>query len=286
MEELGYAEGVDAVYDASMPSGPALEIARSTQNGNLVEDPDWHTTGYNGSGVNVAVVEGERMWNANPYLAVTGTRDTSRAFKDHPTAVGGMIASTHGTVRGLAPGATMYSANGDDYATIAALEAAMDWAVAAPRQRDVMNHSFYADCGASTSLTTIDRHMDYLVRNLFKTAVVASGNFNDTTCGGNPVISVNAPGKGFNALTVGAFDDKNTPGWSDDTMAMNGAAVVWSQYNHDGRYKPEIAASGVAINSTTRTAPYTGDTGSGTSYASPMVAATAANIIDANPDLV
>ncbi len=108
---------------------------------------------------------------------------------------------------------------------------------------------------------------------------VAAGNFKGTLECGAPSISVNSPGKGFNTMTVGAYYDNNTLGWSDDTMES------WSQYNDLGRQKPEIAASGGGIYSTTRTSPYFGDTGSATSYATPMISAVAADMIDAQPSL-
>ncbi len=103
VEELGFAEGVDAVYDASMPGGPALEIARSTQNADLVEKPG----GAHGRLQRQRGERGGRRGGADverqPVPAVTGTRDTSRAFKDHPTAVGGMVASNHRPCAGWRP---------------------------------------------------------------------------------------------------------------------------------------------------------------------------------------
>ncbi len=80
-------------------------------------------------------------------------------------------------------------------------------------------------------------------------------------------------------MSVGAYYDSNTLGWSDDSME------TYSQYNNSGMQKPEIAASGGGINSTTRTDPWTGDTGSGTSYATPMISAVAADMIDADINL-
>jgi hypothetical protein len=235
--------------------------------------------GYNGSGVNVAIVEGGRVFAGNPYLTVSGVRDNTRQPQDHSTGVAGIVASTHSTVRGLAPGAAIYSANGDDYATIAALEAAMDWG---STNATVLNHSFWADdCGAYSGLRTIDRHLDYLVRYLYDFATVASGNFNLGGCVDPTTASpyVTSPGKAYNALTVGNFNDGNSISWSGDAMMGD------SQYNHDSRFKPELAASGTTINSTTRSDPWVGGIGWGTSYASPMVAALGADMIQAQSAL-
>ncbi|MEZ4768417.1 MAG: S8 family serine peptidase [Caldilineales bacterium] len=262
---------IDAVYDASLPGGPVLDVARPTQN--MLPVADWG--GYTGDGVNVAVVEGERASDNNPYLTVVETRDTTRTRKWHPTMVSGIIASTHTTDRGLARDADMYSANGDDYTTVAALEAAMDWGSS---RAVVLNNSFWAvNCGDTSTLQNIDRHMDYLVRYGYDLATVASGNFRPNGCGGTTNY-VNSPSKGYNALTVGNFDDGNTVSWTGD--AMNSS----SQYNVDGVYKPELAASGTNITSLSEASPWT-STGSGTSFASPMVAALAADMIEADSGL-
>ncbi len=176
----------------------------------------------------------------------------------------------------LARDADMYSANGDDYVTIAALEAAMDWG---SNRAGILNNSFWADnCGATSTLGNIDRHMDYLVRYNYDLAVVASGNFRQGGCGGSGSSYVTSPSKGYNALTVGNFDDGNSVGWTGD--AMNGT----SQYNVDGIYKPELTASGTNITSLSEASPWI-STGSGTSFSSPMVAALAADMTQADPGL-
>jgi hypothetical protein len=274
LEDLARQPEIDKIYDASLPGGPLLDIARPTQNADLLET--WGN--YTGSGINVGIVEGERASNVNPYLNIVQTRDTGRSIKSHPTAVSGMVASFHSTIRGIANAANLYSANGDDYTTIAALEAAMDWATS---RVSIMNNSFWAaECGLNDVIQTIDRHMDYLVRYNYDLAVVAAGNFAVVSCDGtNPAPYVSSPSKGYNALTVGNYQDHNTLDWSDDDMRPS------SSYNTSGRWKPEVAASGSDINSTITSSPWTGPTGSGTSYSSPMVSGLAANIQQAAPGL-
>lgn len=65
LTQLQRAAGVDALYPVNNQSGPAMGIARPTQNADLVET----FGGYTGNNVNVAVVEGERAATNNPYLA-------------------------------------------------------------------------------------------------------------------------------------------------------------------------------------------------------------------------
>jgi hypothetical protein len=86
------------------------------------------------------------------------------------------------------------------------------------------------------------------------------------------------PGKGYNVLTVGDYDDYNNVGWTGDAMSPQ------SSYGDPGHAKPEVAAIGSDIVST-RPGGTSGPVGSGTSYASPMVAALAADLIGANASL-
>ena len=117
--------------------------------------------------------------------------------------------------------------------------------------------------------------MDYIVRYNYDLAVVASGNFRPSGCGTN-TDWVTSPGKGYNVLTVGNYRDNGSVSWSDDTMNST------SQYNETGRYKPEMAASGTNITGLSTSSPWYGTTGTGTSFASPMVAAAAADMIEAD----
>lgn len=83
-EELAFLPEIDAIYDVPNIAGPLLSTARPTQNADLI-----NSVGYTGTGVSVAVVEGERIYTANPYLSVAGAFDVSQPTADHPTAVGG-----------------------------------------------------------------------------------------------------------------------------------------------------------------------------------------------------
>lgn len=117
--------------------------------------------------------------------------------------------------------------------------------------------------------------------------VIAAGN------SGPGVETVGTPGITKGALTVGAYDDKNTPGHDDDTMAFFSSRGPTTR---DGLVKPDIAAPGVnmvsllAPNSelqdadVTKLPPYYCLL-SGTSMATPATAGCAALVMQANPDL-
>jgi len=144
LEQLARHSGVVAIYETNLAGGPSLNVARVTQTGDHVEV----IGDYTGAGVNIAVVEGERVNGGHADLTVVSTRLTDQPVMDHPTHVGGIIASTNILTRGLASGANIYSANGIGYGVSgsgAALSEAMDWAA---NNTTILNHSFWMqDCG-------------------------------------------------------------------------------------------------------------------------------------------
>lgn len=80
---------------------------------------------------------------------------------------------------------------------------------------------------------------------------------------------VSSPGLGFNVLTVGGIDDVNTAHWSGDERY---ACSSFEEYTHTE--KPELSAPAVSITSTNLDGGWTTETG--TSFAAPAVAGTAA----------
>jgi subtilisin family serine protease len=80
-----------------------------------------------------------------------------------------------------------------------------------------------------------------------------------------------APGDGMDVITVGAVDSAGTiAGFSSDGPTA------------DGRVKPEVLAFGVGNTVMNPAGGY--GSGSGTSFATPLVAAAAALIVEAHPD--
>ncbi len=276
VEALAFLPELDAIYLVPDHAGPTLANARPTQNADLI-----NTAGYIGTGVNVAVAEGERAFFANPNLTLAGSYDGSQSYANHPTAVAGIIKSSHATQRGLASGATVYSANGS-YSDWGVMSAALDWA---RTQATVINNSWYWDSPDSAVFWGADRRLDYYVRYNYDFVAVASGNFGNG-CGSNFSSYVVSPAKGYNVMSVGNYEDHQTRTWTGDTMS------VCSSFGNPGsdtasptHAKPEVVAVGSTISSTTTSSPWIGSVGSGTSYASPMVAALAADLIHADSSL-
>jgi hypothetical protein len=259
--------------DVSMIYGPneyadIMNAAKPTHKADLIDDV-W---GIDGNGVDLGILEDSRIEFNNPYLNSGTTRVPGDSNVDqHATATGGMVASQNATYQGIAQGVSLYSANATDY-TDPNLSAAIDWA-ASTQNLDVINNSWGS--GAGTGLNVHARHLDYVVRNLWSTVTVSAGN------DGTSSEYVGNPGRAYNVITVGAFDDNGTVTWDDDFMASYSS---WRDPS-TGVDKPEVAASGSWITSTTDASPWIGIVGSGTSYSAPMVAGEAALMMEANSTL-
>jgi len=275
-----FAERADVqrVYDADNRNEDYMDVARPSINAHWVEN----VYGFNGAGSRIAIVEDSRVDFDNNCLANNlGTRVPNDGNVDqHATATAGMAASNNATVRGIAAGAGIYSANGTTYSD-ANMSAAMD---AAAANTHISNNSWGPNCGgADGSMNVHARHADYIVRYLWDTVVAAAGN-NGGCTGGEFVGGVAA---GYNVIAVGNYDDNGTTDSTDNSM--NGSSSYLDPTSpHSDREKPEVAAPGTNITSLLMANPGscpTGNVGSGTSYASPMVAGVAAQLMQANTSL-
>ena len=269
--------GLEGEWRTSMSSAGATVSANWTSG-----------SGDQGNGVRVAVVEydnvsatGDLAGQVVASYSTTGSRPTSI----HPTWVAGAVASRSSTYAGVAPGADIVSASTGGYSpslsTDRAIIAAADWAVSPTGgDSDVVNVSLGQD--TATGAEEGRRYFDSIGWEDGRLVVAASGNF--STFGNWDVVS---PGTGYNVLTVGGVNDRNTAGRGDDVAwyvpASDGANYrdrTDASWNPHGDYnKPNLSAPAVSV----RTA--NGIYGDGTSIASPIVAGIAAQLIARAPSL-
>ena len=249
---------VETVYEAKVYAN-LLNIVRPVVRADLL-----HAANITGTGIELGQVEVNGGTAAgNPYLPGV-TPDTGFSCLDpHATGVAGIIVSTHATHKGIAPAASLYAAGGCSGAEQAVKDAsdrALNWGAL------TLNASLGANSG--TAPTTLDRFYDAAVRGRRRSIVVAAGNEAGTCNSGNG--RVTTPARAYNIITVGNYDDRNTLGWRDDVMSSCSSFVDPTSTNGD-REKPEVSAPGTSILSTTNASPWTGNIGSGTSYAAPVV---------------
>lgn len=255
--------------------GLEMATARPASKANIVE-----ARGFTGSGVVAAVVEGDSIAFANPYIVdgTCGPTASCPSIAEHATAVGGILASNSTSARGTAPGigASLLSANGSGW-DLSHHQAATTWALG--QNAEVLNNSYYLETDGV--MHNSDRWMDYIVRSYADLEVKSAGNR------GEGDAHVTSPGLGYNTLTVGAANDNNTLTWDDDTMAAFSSYVEPAN-----REKPEVTAIGCAdypgpngIITTGMASPWIYDQGCGTSYAAPIVAGGGALLMQRAPAL-
>lgn len=241
---------------------PALSSAAPTVKANVV----WGR-GKTGTGIKVAIVEvpesgtSSRVEFSNPYLLDGSSYRPDLPVSSHATQVAGIVASTHSTYKGISYGVpALLSANantGYDSSIVPATE----WAIT--QGANVLSCSL----GRNTSreLDSLAQYYDHVVWSNHLTVVAAAGNDG----------IVESPGLAYNVIAVGAFDDRDTPIWTDDAMLGN------SGYNdpisQGDREKPEVAAVGAGMISTSTASPWVGYCNDfGTSFATPVVSGEAA----------
>ncbi len=249
-------------------------------------------SGDQGSGVRVGIVEYHNVRNSGDLagqvvesFSTTGRLAYGVGSGDHPTWVGGAVASRSGTYPGVAPGADLVSASTGGYhpslSTDRAIIEAADWAVSpGGGDADVINASIGQD--TATGAEEARRYFDAIGWEDGRLVVSASGNF--TTFGNWDVVS---PATGYNVVAVGGVNDRGTGGWGDDRVwyvpGSNGASYrdrTDAPWNAHGDFnKPNLSAPSVSV----RTA--NGMIGDGTSVAGPIVAGIGAQLIARAPTL-
>ncbi|MEO6076513.1 MAG: S8 family serine peptidase, partial [Dokdonella sp.] len=273
-----------AIVDRALMTGAdSLDVARPAHNVSPI-----NSVGYDGSGVTVAVVEGGRVYSANPWMTVSQSRDTSIATVDHTTEVGGVVASRFSTHRGMASGTTLISADGS-YGGGGVMETAADWAAG---RAQVLTNSWGYKNDATTGFNAFDRRLDYIARVNNRVTVHAAGNTGVANCGQTPATTpygVESPGRGYNTLTVGGFNDAGTIGWSNDTFYTCSSYLnPTGDSATNAHQKPEVVAAAVGITSlaqtTSSTSPLSGAV-TGTSFAAPAVAGLAADLMETDAQL-
>ncbi|HEX2193527.1 MAG TPA: S8 family serine peptidase, partial [Candidatus Limnocylindria bacterium] len=265
---------------------PAMSTARAAVNAAWTSGP-----GDLGTGIRVAVVEyhnvrerGDLAGKVVKGYSTSGRLAYSSTF-DHPTWVAGAVAGQGGIWRGVAPGARIVTAGTGGYTPSLTYDRkiirATDWAIT-PRHgnADIVNTSLVQD--TATGAEEARRYFDSIVDRNGRLAVSAAGNyvnFNSWVVG--------SPGTGYNVLTVGGIDDRNTARRGDDRIwyvpGSNGSnwfdppSTRWNQ--HGDFNKPNLVAPAVGV----RTA--NGLAASGTSVATPIVAGVAAQVLANEPIL-
>ncbi|HEX2699423.1 MAG TPA: S8 family serine peptidase [Acidimicrobiales bacterium] len=267
--------------------------------------------GYTGTGVTVALID--TGVSAVPDLAGTvvpvrdgmtgavkacvnlsGEKDCTDTY-GHGTFMAGIIAgsgaSSGGTYKGMAPGARILSlkiAGKDGAADVSTVLAAVQWVVSFREEYGIRVLNLSLGTNSTQSFRTDP--LNYAVERAWDSGVavvVAAANL------GPGAGTISKPADDPWVITVGAIDDRGTPGLGDDSLpnfSSRGPTAA------DGLAKPDVVAPGahivslVAPGSAINTAyPSTLGggyrKGSGTSMAAAVVSGAAALLVQADPSV-
>jgi PGF-pre-PGF domain-containing protein len=198
----------------------------------------------------------------------------------HGTHVAG-IAAGNGTIKGVAPNATIMALRACDASNAcyqSAIISSLSYAV--NNSADVISMSIGGSGFATTTFNMGTDALSVAVENTVEAGipvVISAGN--QASGDDNGASSVSVPGATASSISVAAYDDRNTLTQTDDTIAsfsLQGPAGF-------GRVKPDIGAPGVSIYSTDLSNNYKFD--SGTSMSAPHVSGAIALLLEQEPNL-
>lgn len=236
----------------------------------------WKVDSLDGSGVNLAILEefdtpfSHLLGPGKPIKAPVAIYDPDNVTDhEHSSSVAGVLWGQDPMFKGLAPGSNPYFATS---ATTTGQAAATDWCI--QQGCSIISMSWGSPAGSNDgNLKWFDLYYDWVTEINRVLIVSAAGN------DGNEAGRVIHPGAAYNVLTVGALDGKDPNTWGDDVIAGFSSYVD----PNTGTMKPEVVSYGTNIK-VASPAPAFREVSSGTSFATPVVAAAAALCVQENPN--
>jgi hypothetical protein len=251
-----------------------------------------HLGGAKGTGVRIALTEAEGRVETGSLLLNTIIQDATNVCampSDHTTEVASIVKGRRITLFGTTAGLEGAAPNVELRVGGSCSNNSVELMDASSRAATWGARAISMSWGHDTQLVAngTDRFYDDLTFNRWRTVVKSAGNRGCATPG-EPLSGpggglTTTPGLGFNVITVGGFDDHDTPTWSDDSIYVC-TSFANPISTHSDREKPELSAPAVNLTVTT-VGPANMTIASGTSGASPLVVSAVALLIERNSRL-
>lgn len=294
---LSLSDEVFGIGDGALAMPVAVDTARITINATPDEMRTSSGTVLNGSGVVVGVLDTginhatalnpkvlDRVVCNNNGCASTNP-NTSSTLSSHGTKVAHIIAAALDIDGGIAPGVHLLDVdvlhNNNSEPRPGAIQAipyahGLDWSL--KNGADVVNLSFG---GAFCATRADDTRSLILNEAVDKGMVVVGAAGNNGTKNNAPEYStIVSPQCAHNSITVGGINDR-----TDNVITMHVGSSRGPVSDDKPRLKPDVVAPAVNLDLLSSTSGTVTSRGTGTSYAAPHVSATAAILLQANPDL-
>lgn len=249
------------VLDGEGASGQQLNSAAKTH-----DSFEYRNGAYDATGQAVGIFEYSGYPDTTHLNRPATYPNDSASVRAHADIVAMCAAGTDDTEPGIASGADVYAAQDPNNN----LSDKVSWLV--NQGVSAMNFSFYYGANGTRKIASADLRWGQWVINNYTTVTKAVGNQSDF---GNLITTT--PAKGFNTLSVGATDDKDTGSDQTDDELDSYSCYKNPRSEHDTpssdyypHTKPEVSAVGSRIS----TPPYSAS--SGTSFSGPHLAGLAA----------
>ncbi len=279
---------VESIY--YLPKSTAVNsstTAIETTRANYTRD----TLGYNGSGLRIGMIEGGMpdktlsFFNSSKIIYdPTYANDTVTTLDEiedmnHATLVASIMVGQETTVgtntyEGVVPEATLYSSKSKVVNNNVQWRPGMEWLLS--QYVSVINMSFtiiYSNSYTDT-YNSEDRWLEHIAINHSVHIVVAAGNYHKNK---NPNSYIGTFAKAYNVITVGNLNDNDTSSYNDDSIWHESSFFEGNSTPYIIR-KPDLVAPGTNI-ATSQIS------GTGTSFAAPLVAGIVAQLCQAKPAL-
>ncbi len=255
-------------------------------------------SGYDGTGVNIGIIEnGGTSFDPENYnlrdarrsgkLAFVSTDGVASAGSNlHSTIVTAIICGKKVTINdrtygGLARGSQVYqTAISNNQETMGQeFYRAVERLTGNPFNVNIIN--FSGGLGGGSEYSEYDKAVDKYVTDYRIVFVKSAGNTSN---------EVTSPGRAFNAITVGCLEAKTGSGMPTPLYSMKSDSA-WYEESYLPN-KPDVVAPGTKITLPTSATSQYEHTGGGTSFAAPVVAGLAAQLMQsdvicfANPNYV
>lgn len=307
VSQVGIYEEVEFVEEAESAANDPADI---TQGQPLIAQNTIDGTTYTGAGIKVGVLELADIDTGAPHLSGRGITsyyvNPNDTTTDHATAVVSILAGkpimySGVTYQGVAPGATIFFAGGADVWYTIPENGTEDEILDAKNKNTILERLEWLILENDCNIVNIsmnyretvdgcysdqDKHIDEITKQYRVVIVKSAGNEGEKTG------HITNPGMSYNAIVVG---NVNGLSYTNGQYTMNDT----SSYKEDDDLtnKPDISAFGtqiIMLNDgfipsscfTTLYSPTENDYITGTSFATPMVAGTAALMMQANPYLI